>query len=528
MAAITPSTNLRLLKNTNNLSNQNQLTFANATAQYNYFNSLTKLVVEDFTYQRKDYVIRYNACIDDILDYNYVMYQNEAYGNKWFYAYITNMRYLNDNVTEITIQTDVFQTFQFDITFKTCFVAREHVSDDTLGYHTMPEGLETGEYVINSYETDNLGSTLTIVMATTVDPNDKILRVGKYNGIPAGVGYYRYDNMGTPSSPESNSLLYAINQLNQGYEGAIVGMFLAPTWLFSNTNIPVSNSDTPSTSSFYLSRITNLSGYVPKNNKCLCFPYCFIEVSNGIGQANTYYQELWSPVTSGLLFKIDGCLTPGCSIRGYPCNYKGAANNYDEGISLGKYPQLNWNTDHYTNWLVQNGVNLGITTLNAEQSAVINAVGNAALGVGELAMGNPMGANELYDSATGIFGFMQEKYRHSLVPPTLNGSLNNGDVITSSGLNKFHFYKKTIKYEYAVAIDNYFSMYGYQVNSVKVPNITGRTYWNYVKTVGANIEGLIPEYYMNEIKGLFNAGITLWHDPTHFLDYSQNNTIVTP
>ena len=42
MAAITPSTNLFLLKNTNNLSKQNQLTFANATAQHNYFNSLTK------------------------------------------------------------------------------------------------------------------------------------------------------------------------------------------------------------------------------------------------------------------------------------------------------------------------------------------------------------------------------------------------------------------------------------------------------------------------------------------------------
>ena len=58
MAAITPSTNLYLLKNTNNLSKQNQLTFANATAQQTYFLGITdKLFVENFTYQRKDYTV---------------------------------------------------------------------------------------------------------------------------------------------------------------------------------------------------------------------------------------------------------------------------------------------------------------------------------------------------------------------------------------------------------------------------------------------------------------------------------------
>ena len=177
MAAITPSTNLKLLKNPNNLSNQNQLTFANATAQYNYFNSLTKLEVEDFTYQRKDYVIRYKACIDDILDYNYVMYQNEAYSNKWFYAYIENMRWINDNLTEITIKTDVFQTFQFDLTYKASFVEREHVNDDTLGAHTIPEGLELGDYIVNSHTHETYNTDTTAIMGTTIDPNDNMILI---------------------------------------------------------------------------------------------------------------------------------------------------------------------------------------------------------------------------------------------------------------------------------------------------------------------------------------------------------------
>ena len=59
--AITPQTNLKLLKCNLNLDNNNQINFSTATAQYNYFNSLPKLSVDNFTYQRKDNVIRYPA-----------------------------------------------------------------------------------------------------------------------------------------------------------------------------------------------------------------------------------------------------------------------------------------------------------------------------------------------------------------------------------------------------------------------------------------------------------------------------------
>ena len=91
MSAITPQTELKLLKCPIESDNRNQLTFTNVTTQYNYFNSLPKITVDNFTYQRKDSVIRYPAHIDSILTYNYVMYQNEAYTNKWFYAFITDM-----------------------------------------------------------------------------------------------------------------------------------------------------------------------------------------------------------------------------------------------------------------------------------------------------------------------------------------------------------------------------------------------------------------------------------------------------
>ena len=129
---IAPNTNITLLKVPLELSNKNQLTFTNKQAQFNYFNSLPKIEEDKCTYQRKDNIIRFPSLIDNIIEYNYVMYQNESYSNKWFFAFITNMRYINDNLTEISITTDVFQTWQFDFIFKQSFIEREmiNVTDD--------------------------------------------------------------------------------------------------------------------------------------------------------------------------------------------------------------------------------------------------------------------------------------------------------------------------------------------------------------------------------------------------------------
>lgn len=73
------------------------------------------------------------------------MYQNESYNDKWFYAFITKMEYVNTNMTRIEIITDVWQTWQFDIEFKESFIEREmiNVSDDIPGSNLLPEGLET-------------------------------------------------------------------------------------------------------------------------------------------------------------------------------------------------------------------------------------------------------------------------------------------------------------------------------------------------------------------------------------------------
>ena len=123
---IAPNTNIRLLKTPMELNDANTLSFASETDKYNYFNSLPKLSLDGATYQRKEGVLKYpttsSDTFEDLLQYNYCMYQNASYDTKWFYAYIDDIKYINDGMTEIKLRTDTFMTWQNDIVYKQSFI----------------------------------------------------------------------------------------------------------------------------------------------------------------------------------------------------------------------------------------------------------------------------------------------------------------------------------------------------------------------------------------------------------------------
>ena len=60
-------------------------------------------------------------------------------------------------------------------------------------------------------------------------------------------------------------------------------------------------------------------------------------------------------------------------------------------------------------------------------------------------------------------------------------------------------------------MDDFFDMYGYQVNTVKVPEMDSRESWNYVRTENVVIKGSLPVDSMDRIKRMFNDGIRFWH-----------------
>lgn len=515
---------------TNNYTDM--LSFTKIEDQSNYFNSIIKKSYSNYVYLKKDSAIKVEGNIDDLIMYNYLFYQNPS-TNKRYYCFITNMEYISENTTQIYFETDVWQTWGFQIEYKKCFVERCHVTDDSVGANTVPEGLETGEYICNAHVIDDHMSDtlndLTYVVSMAVDMSTIDLAaktispagMHKYNGIISGTMYYRYDFTGLIST-----VLEELTELNQ--LSAINGMFMAPKELapYGSTAEKLNQIPESDTAQSYTNTIvkqTTLDGYTPRNNKLLCHPYNYLLVSNNQGTSEILHYEDFS--TSSCNFKINMALTPGCSIRMTPLNFKGISENDDYAINMGKLPICSYNVDMYTNWLTQNSVNTPAGTITTDQVNIGSSVGGGMLNMlGSVLSLNPSGLlNSASSTFTNTFNAVLENKQHNMLSGISQGNLNSGDVCTSTGTNTYHFYKMSVRSEFAKIIDNYFDMFGYKVNRIQQLQVEGRPNWNYVKTINCNIGGAIPEQDLNKLKQLFNNGGTFWHNINTMYDYSQNN-----
>lgn len=158
---ILPTNRVRLIKNVPfSVNYQDVVLFDNATAQQNYFNSLPHIEFDNITYTRNNGQIKVNANRETLLDYNYMYFQNSNYGTKIFYAFITDVIYINPNTSLIKFVIDEWQTWYFDLTFRPTFIERKHCkrwnSDGTPVINTVPEGLDYGtEYIVKGHEQYN-------------------------------------------------------------------------------------------------------------------------------------------------------------------------------------------------------------------------------------------------------------------------------------------------------------------------------------------------------------------------------------
>ena len=541
---IVPDSDIILIKSPLKLDNYNQITFSTATAQYNYFIGLSHLEYDGCTYQRKDGVIRYETGsslrYEDLLQYNYCMYKNDSYKDKWFYAFITDCTYVNDGLTTLKIETDVFQTWQFDLTYMNSFIEREHVSDDTIGNHTIPEGLETGEYVINA--SGNVNSTdftytkmHVCIGVSWIPDNTPSLDITNrlIGGVYSGLTYLVFN---TTTDAYKFIKAYA----NVGHVQDIVNLYMIPevlaainsstTWttasLGGQTGISFidlhgSTGVTNISQNISITTPSTLNGYTPKNNKLFCYPYNCLSITNNAGtQAEFRYEDFTNNSPS---FDLIGVQTPSTSMWLLPKNYKKdttSKSGYNWGIPLAKIPQGSWNADMYTNWMTQNGINiLGIKidapTTQAIQGSLTALTGAATQNVENIGTG-----------LGGMFGAIQSSYKASMIPNQIGGQVNAGDTTFAYEKISPTYYKISVRYEYAKMIDDFFTMYGYKVNRLATPNIHKRSNWDYIKCIDVNIEGAVPEGDLDKIRKLFNNGCTFWHTTQYFLDYSRTNSIL--
>lgn len=491
-----PSSNVRLLKDIDiDKDYRNTFSWASLTEQTNFFLGKTQNFYTDFSYMRKNEgrPIRIPNKIESMWDVSYLMFQNSNYGNKWFYAFITDMQYVSENVTDVYFEIDMMQTWYFDMDIKDCYVEREHVSDDTIGKHLVDENLNTGEYIQRSTMNVPELQDLSIVISSTSDNLGNASTGDVYAGVYSGNAYYAYNG-----SSGVNTFIDDLNTL--GKTDAINNIFLMPTYLIpSGNSAPIVASGSPNPNSIDKQLDKNnsdLDGYVPRNKKLLSYPYNFLLVKAGTDETAIFRPEYFSDPNI-MEFFITSDLGPSPTVFLIPKNYKGNPENFEELMTLKDYPICDWTSDIYKIWKAQNAV-----------SSKVAIAGSALSLISGMATGNAIG---MASGAISMAQSIGQFYEKSVIPNADHGHAGGGGNVAIGNQN-FNFYYKTIRAEFAQIIDNYFDRYGYKVNQLKVPNFRTRLNWNYLKTHECNISGNIPNNDLSKIHSIFNQGITFWHN----------------
>lgn len=538
-----------------------------------------KFYYDDCSYSRRDGVLYVPVHIDKLYDCNYLMFRNKYYNNKWFYSFVVNQKYVNDGCTALTITTDVYSTWQNSMYFQNSFVEREHVAvqDDIPGFNVVAEGIETGELI--GYESFDLYQWLNpeicvafnfgnVAGADLVHKNG-----GKYNGIPSSVPFLLIDNghiqdfLSTVKNASQDAYIFTIFTVPKL---AVKDRVRTPQQMVTPYYQEIINASEPTTTSynqpmetiFTTSVPEKVDGVTPHNKKLLTYPYAYLGFTAPNGTPKVYrYENFYDP--DKIEFQAFSEINPNPTVVINPKRYNHDNPNAINAVTINGYPMISYTNDVFNTWLAQNSqiVNLSLdrtqfsyditqarnniatnrenanATANLINNAVsaasstisgnlagmitgtvggLNAMENHNLNLQDLAVSNLANAgNKMYD----IRAINAQVEKQSLLPDTGVLSSSNSTLLGYGEFGRATFTRFGVKQENIKRLDDFFDMYGYQTNELKIPNLTTRYWYNYVKTVGANIRGPIPENDMNIIKAIFDNGVTIWHHPREIYQY---------
>ena len=357
--------------------------------QFNFFmDNYDHIEFNDYTYQRKDGTVVVTGSYDDLRLYNYLIYKNGNVGNKskYIYCFITSLGYLNENATSITFETDVIQTWRFEIerNFLPSFIAYEHrpqwYKDTSIDnnhrpcINTQPENLEIGTDLVSDkqYFMRITNNTSYAIIAMTSDLNGSDSYSFGVLGSPSQLNYYvipfntltgfdikkiNIDGQATTISGLSeimdairkdeklvgkcvsitiNNSLCGITYNNgipnfksKYYLKHDYDKFSAIFVSSSTYNSMISNNDTNYITYNLNGSIDSFIGY-NRFTKLYTYPYSYILLSDNNGTSKVFKNELWKDPRDIQFISI-GC--PSSSkINIIPKNYK--VNNDNTHSSL--------------------------------------------------------------------------------------------------------------------------------------------------------------------------------------------------
>lgn len=501
---IEPNTTIRILKGVPlDPTYEHTIYFDTELQQRAYFAGMMKYGLYKQNYQRVQRgSMRVEIPAENLYDCNYLAFQNTAFGDKWFYAFISGVEYINNATSQIDFQIDIMQTWHFDYRLGECFVEREHNIFDSIGGNLVPENLELGEYVSDDFDGTQVLGPKAIVVASTFDANYDNISGSYYCGLFSGLYFHVFDNT-TEGAQACSDFISGAGSKASG----IVSVFLMSKAMVGQMLDSAKTHEVNKTKS-----ISKIGNYTPRNKKLLTYPYNFLYVTNLQGNYAEYPYEYFSE--GECTFMVAGDMSCNPSVVLVPMNYKGVPTNYDEKMVLSGYPQLAFNTDSFKAWLAQNGSSLGVSTLGSAMTAGLG------LAFATTPAGLAMAGASL---ATGVASSVAQVYQHSVMPRQSHGS-SGSQTMAAIGVLDFVFMHKHIREEFARIIDDYFDMFGYATHKVKTPNRKVRPHWTFTKTKGCTLIGSIPADDARAICSIYDNGITFWVKGENVGNYSLDNS----
>lgn len=559
MAYIPPSGTINLCSGVKlNSRYEDTIYFNSAQEQRQYFESKVFRTLNQQSYIRKKGeigVIHVDIPMYSAIFINYMYYDNNALNSshepKRYYCFVNKVEYVNEDVTALYFQIDVMQTYLEEIKngLQECFVEREHSVTDDFYENTVPENLELGD----SINLMKKGVATYPATGNTTDPNKEIALsyffvtttpvLDEWVQHPSIPTFYSNFEITGSYSPlyitqfMANTPLYKseLNRFITEYLSkkaeTLVNAFIAPAWIGGGdpTTITLPHfvpSQYRQTRTIKIGRVgaffNNLDEtedyYLPKNAKLFNYPYTRILVSTNNGIVSKFKPEDFttnSSDVSEVIFEETGTVCGEPTLICVPQNHRSLNTDYDSRITITNFPKLPIVSNVYQTYIAQNGASLNASILSG-------VVGGGLSVLGGIATSNPIAiGGGLYSIASSVGNAYAKLSDLKDVPDQIRGSANSPMLNSDIGKLCFTYYLGTIKKEYAEKIDNYFSLYGYATNKVKTPNINVRQNWTFTKTIGCNINALMPNDDRLVICSIFDNGIRFWKNGDNIGQYGD-------
>ena len=573
-----------------NLSPRTNDTFswANASEQRTFFINHQVASASNCYYQRADInKVKVQISYSTLYRCDYLSFINPDYENKTFYAFVTNVTYIDDTTTEVDYVIDHIQTWYFEMNFHACYVDRQHANRDHIGDNMIMESFDCGTMQDQDYRPNFPNTRMMIVVLATFDvytwlttsshskmPTNIYIKNGVYDQL-SQVAFYSQLQDGTPAS-NGSALQVFLNNVWNGIGGVtmddIVAIYIYPSiglLTVPNPDVePVIGVDTTLPSDFqHVYKVggvsaedvilpsvpTDLNGYTPKNNRMFQYPYTFIHISNNDGSSIDLHYERYRDSNGNIpaqkFVRIQGTTCGEAKLRLTPVRYMGitsaSANekvDYDYALDSGAYPTCSMTGDAYMIYLAQNKNRISNQYDSQARSHYKTGVGMLSTGGQNVAKGAMGGSKESVIGAlvstgasavgaltNGIFDaydFLQAqnaKFEDLKIAPATSTGISGVGLAFQHGHPSFSLSVKVIDAQHAKMIDDYYTMFGYPQHKIMVPMLRARTAFTFIKTVGCIITGNIPEYAKSQIEAMFDTGIRLWSDQDHIGNYNVVN-----